>query len=215
MRKEIFIQQKTIYRLTWLSRLILLGFFLLLSFITLKYLPYYLSKNVPVHGEILVLDGQMPDYAIEAAIERMKTESYRLVLTTGSNLPEGYYISGIKTMADLSRATFLALGFDSTKVIAIPTKFVARNRTFNSANTLNEWLKTNHPEIQSIDVLTVGCHARRSWYLFHKALGEQMNVGIISLDHPGYDNKTWWKSSIGARTVISETIAYFYIRLTT
>lgn len=215
MHKNIFIKQKTSYRLTWLSKLILFFIFMLFTLLFAKHIPYYLSINHPANGEVLVLDGQMPDYAIKEAIQLFNREHYQFVVTTGSNLPEGYYISGLKTMADLSRGTFLALGFDSSKVIAIPTKFVARNRTFNSANTLNEWLIQNHPEIKTIDVLTVGCHARRSWYLFNKAMNEQVKVGIISINHPGYDIDKWWKSSIGARTVISETIAYFFVRLST
>jgi hypothetical protein len=177
--------------------------------------PYYLTINKPIYGEILVLDGQIPDYAIEEAIKLFNENNYQFVVTTGSKLPEGYYISGKKTMADLSKATFLALGFDSTKVIALPTKFVARNRTFNSANTLNEWLNEYHPNIQSVDVFTIGCHARRSWYLFKKALSNEVNVGIIAIEHPGYDINEWWTSSIGSRTVISETIAYFFVRITT
>lgn len=28
-----------------------------------------------------------------------------------------------------------------------------------------------------------------------------------------YDNKKWWKTSIGVRTVMSEAIAYFYVKL--
>lgn len=215
MKKSLFYKKVECYRLSWLSRLLLLSIFLLFFFGFVRLVPRFLRMNRPLNGQILVLDGQIPDYAIEKAIELFSKSNYRFIVTTGSNLPEGFYVSGMKTMAQLSRETFLALGFDSTKVIALPTKFVKRNRTFNSANTINEWLTTQHPEIDAIDVFTIGCHSRRSWFLFHKALNEKVNVGVYCIDNRGYQVDTWWKSSIGAREVISETIAYIYVVLTT
>jgi hypothetical protein len=202
-------------RLTWAGRLVVLLALLVFVVVVGRILPYFLSPNKPVNGQILVLDGQIPDYAIERAIEIFNKGNYELIVTTGSQISEGYHVSTYKTMADLSRGTFLALGFDSTKVIALPTKFVERNRTFNSANTLNEWLIANMPNIKSIDVLAIGCHARRSWFLFDKANGKHVRVGIISTPHRGFDIDKWWKNSIGTRIVLSETIAYIFVKINT
>lgn len=202
-------------RLTWTGRLLVLLILLLLTIVVGRGLPYFLSPNKPVNGQILVLDGQVPDYAIERAIEIFKQGKYEMIVTTGSKISEGFYVSEHKTMADLSKGTFMALGFDSTKVIALPTKFVERNRTFNSANTLNQWLLANRSDIQSIDVLAVGCHARRSWFLFEKANGKSIEVGIISTPHRGFEIDKWWKNSIGTRIVLSETIAYLFVKLNT
>lgn len=214
MRKDVFIRKSTCYRLTWVSRLLVLSFFLFCFFAFVKLVPRFLSINKPIGGQILVLDGQMPDYIVKEAIGVFNEGGYELIVTTGSNLSEGYYLSGMKTMAELTRGTFIALGVDSSKVVALPTKFVKRNRTFNSANTLKEWIDTNPYDFDKIDVLTVGCHARRSYFLFKQALGENKNVGVIALDHRGYDTDTWWKSSIGTRLVISETIAFLYVFMT-
>lgn len=214
MRKLPLIKKSTCYRLTWFGRLVT---FLILSISIIsigKLLPYYLSINKPVNGQLLVLDGQMPDYAVVEAIKVFENGDYDMIITTGSNLPEGFYVSGMKTMAELSRQTFIALGFDSTKVKALPTKFVRRNRTFNSANTLNEWLIDSNTNINSVDILTIGCHARRSLFLFSKALNEQVEVGTVTIPNKGYDLDSWWKTSIGARVTISETIAFFYVVLT-
>ena len=202
-------------RLTWAGRLLVLLILLLLTIVVGRRLPYFLSPNQPANGQILVLDGQMPDYAIEQAIEIFNQGKYELIVTTGSKIDAGFYVSEHKTMADLSRGTFLALGFDSTKVIALPTKFVERNRTFNSANTMNQWLIANRSDIKSIDVLAVGCHARRSWFLFDKANGKRVQVGIISTPHRGFDIDKWWNNSIGTRIVLSETIAYFFVKIST
>jgi competence protein ComGC len=207
------IKRQECVRLTWLGRLIVLLIISVVFIIVVKNLPYFLSPNKPVYGQIMVIDGQMPDYAIEKAIEIFKNGHYQLIATTGSNIEEGYHVSKFKTMADLSRGTFISLGFDSTKVIAIPTKFVKRNRTFNSAGTFKEWQMSNMPEIESIDVLTVGCHARRSWHLFKSINKPNIEVGIISVKHKSYDINHWWESSIGGRIVISETISYLFVLL--
>jgi len=44
-------------------------------------------------------------------------------------------------------------------------------------------------------------------------LGDNFEVGIISVEDINYNKNKWWKSSIGVRTVMSETIAYFYVKL--
>jgi uncharacterized SAM-binding protein YcdF (DUF218 family) len=209
-RQFRFIERKECNVLTWKAKgIILLGMVCVFAVIFLK-LPLFLSKSAPVQGDVLVLDGHMPDYAIQKAIQVFDSGSYQRVIVTGGNLPSGYYISGMKTMAELSYATFLELGFDSTKIVAIPGGEVLRNRTYNSALSLRHWLEEENIKSIKIDVFCVGCHARRSEYLFKKALGENYDVGVVSVDDESYDIRNWWKSSKGTRTVVSETIGYFY-----
>jgi len=49
--------------------------------------------------------------------------------------------------------------------------------------------------------------------LYKKALDDSIKVGIISADNRSYDPEHWWKSSAGVRTVISEFIAYVYVKI--
>ena len=63
----------------------------------------------------------------------------------------------------------------------------------------------------SIDVISMGVHARRSWVLFKKAI-PLMDVGVIAITPNNYDTSRWWLSSEGVRNVISESIAYIYAR---
>ena len=63
----------------------------------------------------------------------------------------------------------------------------------------------------SIDVISMGVHARRSWLLFQKVFSS-VNVGVVAIFPNIYDASRWWLSSEGVRNVISESIAYLYAR---
>jgi hypothetical protein len=44
-------------------------------------------------------------------------------------------------------------------------------------------------------------------------LGDNVQVGVISVRNPDYDARRWWLYSEGAREVVSEVIAYLYARI--
>ena len=60
-------------------------------------------------------------------------------------------------------------------------------------------------------MVSLGVHARRSWFLFEKVFSS-VNVGVIAISPNEYDTSRWWLSSEGVRNVISESIAYLYAR---
>jgi hypothetical protein len=199
--------------LTWPAKILVFSFVLLIFSFIFSKLPLYLSKNRPLNGDYLVLDGQMPDYSIEKAIQIFHESGYKTIITTGGKLPSGYYISGKTTMAELTYATFLELGFDSAKIVFIPGGTIVRDRTYSSGLSLKKWFFEHGITHTKVNVLAVGSHARRSQDLFQKALGDNFEVGIISVEDINYDKNKWWKASIGVRTVMSEIIAYFYVKL--
>lgn len=210
-KKFGLLKRKECYVLTWKARFLLLALLFILFYLFFSRLPVFLSKADPVNGSILVLDGQLPDYGIKEAISIFESGNYQQIIVTGGNLPVGYYNLGMKTMAELSYATFIELGFDSTKLIAIPGGQNLRNRTYASAVSLKNWFNEKNVVSGKIDVLAIGSHARRSKYLFQMALGEKFDVGVVVIRNRTYDNKHWWRSSQGARTVISEIIGYLYV----
>ena len=56
-------------------------------------------------------------------------------------------------------------------------------------------------------------HTRRTRLLFHKALANDINVGIIAVPNPDYDSRHWWRYSQGVKDVVSETVAFIYAKL--
>ena len=193
----------------WITVLFGLAAILILTIATIH--PF-LAVNHPVPSEILVVEGWLPDYALKRAINEYKTHNYKLLAATGGSLPKGFHLSEHKTYAELAAATLKQLGFDQHLVVAVPTPFKRKDRTYESALALKKWLSNSDLSPKSINVISLGAHARRTWLLFEKALGNTINVGVIAVTDLDYDSANWWKSSEGVRTVIDEMIAYLYAR---
>jgi len=199
--------------LTWPAKIIFLAVLtVIFLFVSFK-IPLFLSLNNPINGKYLVLDGIMPDYSVQRAIEIFNNQNYTTIVATGSKLEAGYFISEKSTMAELTYATFLELGFDSTKIIVIPEGDILKDRTYTSALSLKKYFEKHKITNAEIDILAIGCHARRSKMLFKLALGDNFNVGVYALPDNSFDINRWWKTSKGVRTVISETIGYFYAKV--
>ncbi|MCU0540702.1 MAG: YdcF family protein [Oscillatoriaceae cyanobacterium Prado104] len=172
----------------------------------------FLAVNSPIEADILVVEGWLPDYAIESAIAEFKTGNYQKLITTGLPLSKGYYLAEYKNYAELTAATCIALGFDRTKIIAVPAASVIKYRTAASAIALRDWLSASSLKINSINLYSFGTHARRSWIIFKEVLKPEIQVGIIAAEPQDYNPQEWWKSSEGFRTVTGEIIAYIYTR---
>ncbi|MEG4021530.1 YdcF family protein [Microcoleus sp. S13C4] len=172
----------------------------------------FLAVNAPIKADILVVEGWLPDYAIESAIAEFKKGEYSQLITTGIPLSKGYYLAEYKNYAELTAATFIVLGFDKNKLVAVPAANVLKHRTAASAIALRDWFSTSGLKVNSINLYSFGPHARRSWLVFKEVLNPEIKVGIIAAETEDYNPQEWWKSSEGFRTVIGEIIAYIYAR---
>jgi hypothetical protein len=172
----------------------------------------FLAIDKPIDGEILVVEGWLPDYALKQAIKEFKSNNYNLLITTGGPLLKGYHLSHYKTEAEIAASIIKKFGFEEEKIIAAPTPYTIKDRTYNSAKALKKWIEDSNQNIKAINLFSLGAHSRRSWVLFQKAIGDSIAVGIISTENLSYDPEHWWKSSDGVRTVLSEGIAYIYAR---
>ncbi len=207
------IQRKEVWLPTiqgWLFILVLVLAFMLF---TVNHIHRFLAPNFPIKADVLVVEGWMEDYAIKSAMQEFKQGGYQKLITTGSPLEQGYYLSQYKTTAELSAATLIALGFDPDQLVAVSAPNVVRNRTAASAVALREWLRQSNLKIKSINLYSSDVHARRSWLMFKQALAPDIQVGVISVDSDSYNPKQWWIYSAGVRSIIAETIAYLYARL--
>lgn len=172
----------------------------------------FLAVNQPVKGEILVVEGWVPDYSVKQVRSEFKTGGYRLLIVTGGPIIKGEMFAEFKTYAELTKAILQRNGFDENKLVAVPSAEQFRNRTYASALALREWISNSGSVVKSVNVFTRGAHARRTWLLFEKAFQGQIEVGIIAGDDLRYDGKRWWKTSEGVRDILDEAIAYCYAR---
>lgn len=173
----------------------------------------FLAVNDPIPGGVLVVEGWLPDYALEETIGEFKRDHHHKLFVTGGPLEEGMPLSEYRSFAELGAAVLVRLGLDTNVVQAVPAPEVRRDRTYACAVALKSWLHQHGVGETNINVISMGAHARRTRLLFREALGNGYKVGVICIESRGYDPKRWWESSEGVRSVTGETIAYCYARL--
>jgi DUF218 domain len=207
------IKRQEMWTLTAQGWAISIAFIAYFIFFIITNVHSFLAVTSPINSaEVLVVEGWLPDYAIEKALTEFKTGSYRQIITTGGTLRKGGYLTAYNNYADVSAATFIKLGLEAEKVVAVPTPFVVKDRSYASAAEFHRWLSNSNLQIESINVFSLDVHARRSWFLFQKILTPRIKVGVIAATTEDYNPSKWWGSSEGVRTVIHEGIAYIYAR---
>jgi len=207
------IRRRERYGLTtkgWAAAIVLV---LLVAGCILYNLNSFLAPVERVKADVMVLEGWIPDYAFPQAIREFRTGHYRLIIATGGPILKGSFLSGYGNYARLSAATLIALGVGKDSVVSVPAPFIIKDRTYESAVALREWIDSTGTHINSFNIFTLGAHGRRTHLLFEEAFGEHERIGIISCVDKSFNPRLWWTSSQGVRKVLDETIAYLYARL--
>ena len=207
------IEQKEVWVLTTQGWLFILVSLMSLILFIVNRIHSFLAPNFPIKADILVVEGWMDDYGLKTAIEEFEQGGYQKLITTGTPVGQGYYLSQYKTTAELAAASLIALGFAPDKLVAIWAPDVVRNRTAISAVALREWIAKSDLQVKSINLYSCDVHARRSWLIFQHVLNPEIKVGVIAIPPDNYNPKRWWIYSAGVRSIISETIAYLYARV--
>lgn len=212
MEKLNLIKRKEVWVITVKGWLVigLISMILISSFA--KTVHPFFAVTDPKRGAILVVEGWLPRYAIERAVQEFKENGYRLIITTGGPIYSQLPCIDYKNYADLASAVLQDLQVDPEKIVSVPAPDVKKDRTYVSALTLKRWLDQNRPEVRSLDLVTLGPHARRSLILHQMTLGSNLSVGVISVPNRGYDPNRWWRYSAGIKTIINEVIGYIYTK---
>ena len=208
-----FLQRRECLLPTWRGWLVLLFAIAALVVFSIRGAYSFLTVNDPVDSSALVVEGWLPDYALQEAIMEFGRGHYRRIFVTGGPLDNGAPLSEYRTFAELGAATLLRLGLNTNAVQAVPAPKVRLDRTYASAMALKSWLGSHEVADTNFNVISLGPHSRRSRLLFEKALGKGYKVGIIAIENQEYDAKQWWASSAGVRSMLDEIIAYVYARL--
>jgi hypothetical protein len=108
--------------------------------------------------------------------------------------------------AESARNRLLAMGIDSSRIIATSGNKAKINRTLTSALAFRDWLKTTKINVDGINIISLGTHARRTWMVYNKVLDEKYILGIISL--PDYKNK--YSRTNRLLKTIRETLGIIY-----
>jgi uncharacterized SAM-binding protein YcdF (DUF218 family) len=187
--------------------------FAALALLAARVLYPFLAVTDSVPGGVLVVEGWVADYMLEAAVAEYKRDHYARLFVTGVPLQQGAPLSEYQNYAQLGAATLLKLGLSTNDVQAVPTGLTRRDRTYATALSLRSWWREHEMAPTKVNLVTGGPHARRSRLLFEKALGQGVTVGVIAIPANDYDERRWWNSSQGVRIVTGEALAYVYARL--
>lgn len=160
-----------------------------------------------------MVEGWLPDNAMQEVIWIFESGGYRRLIATGGPLTYGSYLVSYKTCPEVAAGTLKKLGFNESLIHVVSAPNVRRDNTYAAGLALKKWLAESGMGIRSLDICSMGPHARRTRLLFEKALGKDVKVGVIALQSQEYDPKAWWRTSKGVRTVVDEVVAYVYARI--
>lgn len=205
-------QRKEKWVLSWRGRFVAFCALVLLAIGFIGWVHGFLAVTERVDTEYLVVEGWIPNYAVEESIAEFKSKPYVKVFTVGADPLTGVNIEPSDSTAFECAKRMKWLGMNMDLVQAVPAHILYRNRTFESAVALRKWVETNNVPMKSFNLMTVGPHARRSRLLFEEAFQGQATVGIISIENREYDPKRWWKYSEGVKELIGEGVGYVYAR---
>ena len=206
----VFINKKERWGLSPVGRVTAASICLVVFVIVLLNLYGLLAVCDPVDSEFALIEAWVPDFVVQSAVNEFHQKNYKLIICVGGPITIGSDLYDFKNLASLTYNRLRKLGVNESKMVAIETHDVMKDRTYQSALSFLEWALRSDINIKSINIYTLGAHARRSRFLFQKALGGEIKVGVIGVADPTFDPKVWWKYSNGFRTVIDETIAYLY-----
>jgi hypothetical protein len=164
-------------------------------------------------AQYLVVEGWLPNYALEESIAEFKSKPYKMIFTVGADPLIGVNVEEKDSLAIEAYKRLKWMGMGDDQVKAVPARVKYRNRTFESGVALRKWSEENHVPVTSFNLVSLGTHARRSRLLFEEAFEGTARVGIISVENREYEPKHWWKYSEGVREVMGESIGYLYARL--
>ena len=199
------------WTLTWTGRLLILTSVTALTVILARGLCAFLAITSPVGGQFLVVEGWMPAYAYREAAAQFRKGAYRKIIAAGV-LQEDWDAGG-EVREHFGGEKLIRFGVPSDLVVTTSSDEVQRDRTFHAAMAVKRWLQEQGLRTTSIDVVTLGPHARRSRLLYENALGNEVKVGVIAVEDRRFDPNHWWQSSAGVRAVVDESIAYLYSRI--
>jgi hypothetical protein len=173
----------------------------------------FLAPNEPVNRGILVVEGWVNDEALREAVRLWRAGGYSRLVTTGGPVERYSAVFPFANYAEQGAESLVKLGIPAAEITAVAAPSSNRERTFMSAVALRDWLARNRIDASALDVLTEGPHGRRTWLLYRAAFDTNVTIGIRSvMSFDLYRPSAWWKSSAGAKDVLTEAIAWVWVK---
>ena len=216
-RRFRLLRRRHLWLPTWRGWLLLLMLITLAGYVALHRIHRFLAPERQVSSDLLVVEGWVPDYALKRGLDLSVEQKSRYLLLAGGTVKGEVNPELGDTYANMAMKRLKRIGGDLPHVHPVPSPELTaepeRDRTYASALAVKSWLTDHGVCVSSINVLTMGTHARRSRLLFQEAFGPEVEVGVIAVQNREYDPRVWWRYSEGVKEVLSEGAAYLYARL--
>lgn len=206
-------QRRECWCLTWKGRLV--AFVLVAAaivFLVLEAHPF-LTVTERVPADLMVVEGWAPAYSTRQAAEEFRSGHYKRVVLVRpvidlddkeeSGLGAGEYLARM-----LSKH-----GVPASQIVRLYPVVAKKDRTFHSALAVRKWMEEQGMRDTSLDLITMGPHARRSRLLYEKAFAGRMKIGVVAMTSYEYDQVNWWRTSEGIEDALCQSAAYLYARL--
>lgn len=174
-----------------------------------RHLGAWLAVSEPVvvagggPAALLVVEGWLGERELDDAAAYARRRGYARVVTSGGEIDSfSPFASYAERAAHRLRQRLPALRID-----AVPTPRTAQDRSYASAVWVRDWARQHAVPVETIDVYSLGAHARRSRMVYRLAFGETTRVGIIAGRPHDNDVERWWTTSEAAKGVLGETLS--------
>ena len=151
--------RKERWGLSWRGRSVVLAFLLLFAWLIFFEIHPFLAVTHRQNARILVVEGWVHKYSINAAVKEFQTGNYdRVFVTGGPVVGTGGYINDYNTEASVGADLLKTAGIPNDFVQMVPSRVWNRNRTYYSAVALRDWFSRHDIQVRSMNVLTEEAH---------------------------------------------------------
>jgi hypothetical protein len=172
-----------------------------------------LAPQQPAPGaRTLIVEGWLNRAELQQAAAVVRTGRYERVVATGGPIDPEVDAGQWRNHAQRTAAHLREFIDGTLPVIAIETPASAQERTYLSAVMVRRWAQQNGTRLGTVDLFSVGVHARRSWLLYRMALGPEVEVGVLAARPAGFDAERWWTNSMGAKSTLGEALSLGWTR---
>ena len=200
-------QRRSIWWPTWQGWLMLLAGFGIPAVIWGFLGERFLSLTARQPAEVLVVEGWIGLDGMRAAKEEFDRGGYRYAVTAGALTSNRWNVQRWNYATE-ARKLLLRAGVPADQVIEAPALETEAQRTFEAALAVSHVLTARGLRAATVNVFTLGAHARRSRLVFAKVLSPGTEVGCVAWIPAVYGTEPWWRSSERAEDLLKETVGY-------
>jgi hypothetical protein len=146
----------------------------------------FLAQQAPVGSRLRVVEGWFPPDAIADAVGVFRGGEYDRFAVRGGPVEDGVCGPGHATWAERAGGLACRFGVREGELAVVPAPVTLQEATDRRAVSVRQWAEASGLAVEAPDVFSLGPHARRSRWLYQRAFGEGVAVGILAATPRSY-----------------------------